>query len=485
MTTATSLPQMIAQAPVISDEQVRAAYSRDQSFVPPRMPDAVVYAEQVEQVQEVVRYANEHRTPVVPCSSGLNLHGGAVPREGGIVLDLSRMNRILSIDESNWNAVIEPGVTAAQFQDALQEKGLRAMLPFGVHPRRSVLTSFLERDPALAAASFEYGNELVMDTEIVLPTGELFRTGLWSTGQQPGSPMGPGRAMLSRLWSGAQGTLGILTKMNVKVEFLPQTGRIFMMQFDSFPELIEPLRMIQRREIGLECFVLNNFNLAALLCSQWQVPERFPAERVASDEFEALRERLPEWLLIVCCSGGPRLPEEKLDYEERALMDLCGMYGLRMYDAGDLREILRPALLRPWPILKKFQYRGTVHDISFKTMLHTIPRYQALIQETTNRHHYPLRDVGLYVLPVERGRACHVEIDLHADPHDAAGSASVQQLWRELSESVQDEGAFFDRPYGYWAELTYSRAGTYTQKLKQIKRELDPNNVLNPGHLCF
>ncbi len=66
-----------------------------------------------------------------------------------------------------------------------------------------------------------------MDTEIVLPAGELFRTGLWSSGVKPGSPMGPVRAMLNRLWTGAQGTLGIMTKMNIKVEYLPTKSASF------------------------------------------------------------------------------------------------------------------------------------------------------------------------------------------------------------------------------------------------------------------
>ena len=58
-------------------------------------------------------------------------------------------------------------------------------------------------------------------------------------------------------------------------------------------------------------------------------------------------------------------------------------------------------------------------------------------------------------------------------------------MWLEASERLINDGAFFDRPYGQWADMVYCRAGTYTQKLKQLKKEFDPNNILNPGHLCF
>ena len=470
---------------VRDDQETLSAYARDQSFVPPRMPDLVAFAGTAGHVQQIVTYANATRIPVVPFSSGLNLQGGAVPREGGIVLNLSRMNSILAVDEDNWSCVIEPGVTARALQDELERHGLRAMLPFGIHPARSALTSFLERDPALAAASFEYGNELIMDTEIVLPTGELFRTGLWSSGVKPGSPMGPVRAMLNRLWTGAQGTLGIVTKMNIKVEHLPRSRRLFLMPFDSFPEAMEPLRMLQAKEIGIECFMLNAFNAAALLCPDWEVPERFPAPAVPSAEFESLRATLPPWLLAVCVSGGPRLPEEKITYETEALAAVCASARLPLHEVGRLSDRLLAELFRPWGVLRKFCYRGSVHTLAFKTTLRRFPDFQKTVMELINTYNYPLQDIGVYVLPLERGRAYHCEADFHCNPADEREAGRVRALWREASERLIDEGAFFDRPYGAWADMVYRRAGAYTKKLKELKRELDPCNIMNPGQLCF
>jgi glycolate oxidase len=485
MSIISDLAGIVGPHSVLNDEQSLERYAADQSFVSPRRPDFVVFAESVEQVQALVSYANTTRVPVVPFSSGLNFHGAAIPKEGGIVLDLSRMNRILEVNTDNRHCVIEPGVTAAQLQDALARHDLRAMLPFGIHPNRSVLTSYLERDPAVAAASFEYGNELIMDTELVLPTGELFRTGLWSAGVKPGSPMGPVRAMLNRLWTGAQGTLGIMTKMNIKVEYLPRLRKVCMLQFDSFPEAMEPIRMIQRKEIGFECLLLNNFNLAALLCRDWSAPADFPAAMIPSDHFEQLRKKLPEWLMVVCLNGGPRLPEEKITYEHAALQDICSTAQLQLYDSAQLENALLDEMLRPWGILKKFCYRGAVHDVTFKTTLRRFPEFQRVVMELITAYRYPLQDIGISILPLERGRAFHCSADFHCNPACPQEVENVKQLWHAVSERLIDEGAFFDRPYGAWAEMVYSRAGTYTQKLKDIKRALDPNNILNPGHLCF
>jgi FAD/FMN-containing dehydrogenase len=479
------LADIIKPGNVLDDEQTLAQYAADQSFVSPRRPDVVVFAESAAEVQAIVRYANATRVPIVPFSSGLNLHGAAIPKEGGIVLNLSRMNAILEVNTDNWHCVIEPGVTAAQLQDALAKHQLRAMLPFGIHPNRSVLSSYLERDPAAAAASFEYGNELIMDTELVLPTGELFRTGLWSAGVKPGSPMGPVRAMLNRLWTGAQGTLGIMTKMNIKVEYLPEKRKVFLIQFDSFPEAMEPLRMIQRKEIGVECLLLNKFNLAALLCKDWSVPGAFPAAMVPSDHFEQLREKLPEWVMAVCLNGGPRMPEGKIAYEEEALQEICSTGHLQIHDNMQMEQAFLAEMLRPWGILKKFCYRGSVHDVVFKTTLRRFPEFQRAVMELINTYNYPLQDVGICIMPLERGRAFHCSADFHCNPTRPQEVETVKNLWYAVSERLIDEGAFFDRPYGAWAEMVYSRAGTYTQKLKDIKRALDPNNICNPGHLCF
>jgi len=142
MTMKRDLEKILGEAAVFDDEAALARYACDQSFVQARRPDLVGLARTSDHVQAVVRYANQTNTPVVPFSSGLNLHGATIPKEGGIVLDLSRMQD-MEVGPRNWHCVIEPGVTAAQLQDELAKHQLRAMLPFGIHPRRSVLTSYL------------------------------------------------------------------------------------------------------------------------------------------------------------------------------------------------------------------------------------------------------------------------------------------------------------------------------------------------------
>ena len=479
------LIEIFGKENVFDDEETLKKYSSDQSFEDPQMPDAVVFAQNVDQVQEVVKLANQKGVPVVPFSSGLNLHGAAIPKKGGIILNLSKMNRIIDIDKDNWFVVIEPGVTFSRLQDALEKKGLRAMIPFGAHPDRSALTSWVERDQPLATASFEYGNDLLMDTEIVLPDGEIFKTGLWSAGGKPGSHMGPVRSMLYRFWSAAQGTMGIITKACFKVEHLPAERKIYALQFESFKDVIEPIKAIQYKEIGLECFLLNHFNMASLFSLSWQVPDKFPTQKSSSNEFESLRSRVPLWTLFICLNGAPELGLEKIAYQEDALQKISSKMNLIPYNVTDKEDFLLKEMLRPWNILKKFCFRGSVQDLSFKAPLKRVPEFQKIIAETAEKYAYLLEDIGGYVLPVERCRAVHCEFDFHCNPDDADEKDRIKKLWLEASEKLIEAGAFFDRPYGAWAEMMYSRTGEYTTKLKELKKEFDPNNILNPGHLFF
>ena len=125
--------------------------------------------------KKIVRLANQTQIPVVPLSSGIHFYGNTIPTQGGIVLDLRRMNRILDINERNRTARIEPGVTWPQLQAELQKHNLMALNPLLPHSQKSALTSLLEREP-MVIPKFEYGDP-ILNLEMTLPSGEFFRTG--------------------------------------------------------------------------------------------------------------------------------------------------------------------------------------------------------------------------------------------------------------------------------------------------------------------
>ncbi len=490
------LARIVGSNGVFADLKMLKAYSRDQSFVPPCMPDFVVFACNVKEVQEVVKTANKHSVPVIPYSSGMNLHGATIPKQGGIILNLSKMNKILELNEQEGWVAIEAGVTYAQLQSKLEKHGLRIMIPFAVPPSRSAVSSIVEGDPTIAAASFEYGNSIHMDMEIVLPAGEILRWGKWQVlnDEKWNQPAGGGitgeKYMYETLWYGAQGTLGIVTKLVSKVEHLSKVNKVFFIPFNKIEEAIEPLKRIQRRELGLESFMLNSLNLAAAVAEDWKTPENLPCEKGSSTEFDTLRDRMPRWTFMIHLSGLPNLPDEKVAYEEEDLREVCEELNVvplsTVAEVEGLEDIILDGILHPWKFLKKARYKGTFCDVSFYTKLSAVPKLERTVYELVERRGYPAEDVGGYVLPMERARSCYCEFDLHYDLNNINEVDKVKKLWFDLHEALADSGAVLAKSYGPVADIIYRRIDpTYATKLKELKRELDPNNIMNPGKLCF
>ena len=170
------LRDIVGAKNVLDDEQTLALYSTDQTLNPQKRPFAVVKPKNTADVQKLVQWANKTLTPLVPASSGVHFTGGTLPAQGGVIVDLSGMNKILEIDPLNRKAKIEPGVTWQQLNEALKEHDQMALNPLFPHPKASALTSSVEREPMLIP-KYEYG-EPALTMEVVLPTGDLFRTGI-------------------------------------------------------------------------------------------------------------------------------------------------------------------------------------------------------------------------------------------------------------------------------------------------------------------
>ena len=493
----------LLKAKNVSDEPaILEDYSRDQSFVRPRKPNFVVWPTNVEEVQGIVNIANQYKMPIIPYSSGKDFAGATIPNQGGILVDLSRMNQISEIDTFNWMATFAPGVTFKQLNAELAKHGLRASAPLATPPSASVLSTYLERVPTTAAADFSRGNELIVDYDIVMPTGEVFTIGNPALPGSPhAAPYGP-QINFCRLWAGAQGTLGIITRMTVRIMALPTKRRIIFMPFNSIDQMMTAVGQIQRRDIGLECLALNSFNLAAMIASEDRTDAKALAagDYVGRDgarkwpnkqraEFEALRQTLPPWTLVVCLTAPKRFPDEKIAYQETALREIAAGCGTTpshtVSGVVGLEEIFKQELLLPQRGVKKYGYQGTCHSLMFHTELSRVGEYEALVHQVAVEFDYPTKDIGGYILPVERGRGIYCVFDFHCDPSDPEAVAQTQQLFAVASEALIDSGAFFDRPYGIWAEMMYRRTGGYTVYLKRLKEKLDPNNIMNPGKLCF
>ena len=460
-------------------------YSKDHSLVPPGMPECVVYPTSSKQVGEVLKWANQKSVPVVPVSSKVHFNGGAVPRQGGIVLDLSKMNKILEINKDLKKTRFEAGVTWGTLTGALAKKGMRVIMPLLPPANRSVLTDFLEREVPTNTV-YDYG-EPMQAFEVVWPTGDIFRLGSASVTGYPdsmskgGNPSGPGIDFY-RFVQGAQGTMGVVTWTNLKIMFETKMDKVFFAPIDDLGYAQEFLYRILPRRVGQEVILLNRTDLAAVMAENW--PE----------DFDRMRAALPPWTLIMVISGLVRRPEEKIAYEVNLLKEIVknefsklkvdealpGFPGL----GGKILSLLR----NPWPAdvaYWKNRWQGSSQSLFFIARPEKTPKFVEVVEAVAPRHGYPVADIGSYIQPIEHNRACQVEFTFFYNEKDAAAKARIAALYRDAAKALISEGALFTRPYGDLAPMVYERAANYVMALKRVKKIFDPQNIMNPGNLCF
>ncbi len=460
---------------VLDDEQTLAQYSTDQTLNPLKKPCAVVKPKNTADVQKLVQWANTTLTPLVPASSGVHFTGGTLPEQGGVIVDMSGMNKILEIDPLNRKAKIEPGVTWQQLNDALKEHDQMALNPLFPHPQASALTSSVEREPMLIP-KYEY-SEPALTMEVVLPTGDIFRTGTASDEHTEGAyPEGPGIDFW-RMFLGAQGTMGIVCWLNVKTEYRPKQQKAFFMGLDSLEDCADPIYKMQRRHVGNECFVLNRFMMAQLLSDD-------------PKDFGQLMAALPNYTLVTVLAGAPRRPLERIAYEEEALMEIAADFQLQPgKTVGGIAGLEATMLdkLRNLPAGDYWKARlaSSSQEIFFTTTMDKAADYEDLAMGFAASYGLNTGEVGVYMQPLERGRACHLQFSFPCEIEDEAECETMASLLAELSKQLIDEGAFFTRPYGPLADMVYRRSSSYTAMLKELKKIYDPKGIMNPGKLCF
>jgi hypothetical protein len=297
----------------------------------------------------------------------------------------------------------------------------------------------------------------------------------WSQFLYQVNPMGPYQTDFYRFISAAQGSMGIVTRASVKCEVMPQIHKLFFMQSQNLENLIDFAYRVLKIRYGYELFILNSFNLAAILGEE-------------ASQISALKDQLPNWILILGLAGLERLPEERVRYQESDIKNIAQQCDQQLVSAipeaegEQLLEIIsKPSKDPYW----KLRYKGGYHDIFFITTLNNTPKFINIICSLSQEWGYPPSNIGVYIQPVMQGVACHCEFVLPFDPNNRPEVAKVQKLVTDGSKELIKEGAFFSRPYGKWADMVYSRDAETTIVLRKVKSIFDPNNVMNPGKLCF
>jgi len=481
------LTEIVGEEGIVEQPETGDLCSLDHRLIPPLKPRFLVKPKNVDEVQKIVLWANETQTPLVPVSSGgPHLRGDTFPTAPeSVIVDLSGMKRILRINRRNRLALIEPGVTYTQLQPALQKEGLRIITPLLPRNNKSVIAALLEREPPMSPRYQWNMLEPLRSLEIVWGNGDKFYSGSgtfrgerdedWEEGKVPVQGPGPGQLDYYKFLSAAQGSMGIVTWASVKCEVFPKCRKLFFVPADRLDDLLDFTYRLLRFRFGDELFIVNNTCLATILAD-------------GPDALVSLRDVLPPWTVVVGITGGQILPRERVEAQEQDIRDIAQEFGLKMVPAipgcrsGELLDLLlKPSPEPYW----KLRYKGGVQEIFFLTTLDKTPGYVATMSSAANDHQYPVPDIGVYLQPVHQGVGCHCEFILPFDRRNQAEVTRTEALFRDASLRLFNQKAFFSRPYGIWAPMVYNADAQTTIVTRKIKGIFDPNNVMNPGKLCF
>ena len=227
---------------VLTDEDALHNHSHDYTEDLRFLPQVVVRPDTAEQVAAILRFCNRTGIPATPRGAGTGLSGGALPVLGGVVIAMDRFNRILSIDERNLQATVEPGVINQVFQDAVMEKGL--FYPPDPASRGSCFLGGNLAECAGGPKAVKYGvtKDYVLNCQVVLPSGEIIWTGANVLKNSTGYN-------LTQLLIGSEGTLGIITRIVFRLVPLPKENLLMLVPFRSAEKACEAVSAIFRTGI--------------------------------------------------------------------------------------------------------------------------------------------------------------------------------------------------------------------------------------------
>ncbi|MBN2240756.1 MAG: FAD-binding oxidoreductase [Dehalococcoidales bacterium] len=482
------LAGIVGAGNVITDPAKLEEYSGDISFVNHVRPECIVKPADAEQIQKLVNLANETQTALVPVSSGPpHFRGDTIPGTGGaVVVDLSGMKQIISVDRARRVAMVEPGVTFGELIPEAEKAGIRLNMPLLPRSSKTVVGSLLEREPVIMPKYQWDISDPLACVEVIFGCGEEFRTGQaagpgtveqqWSVGGIQKAPYGPGVASWHRIIQGSQGTIGIVTWASLRCELLPSLEEPYLIGSSELDSLLDLATWIVRKRMANECFILNSTTLAAIMAKNWP------------DDYYDIRNSLPAWILFYNVVGYNYYPEERISSHVKGITDMTqrlGIEAVKSVGAVSANELMKTVQKPSEDPYWKLRYKGACEDVLFLTINDKLDGQIYTMYNQVEKAGYPNSDLGVYIQPIVQGTGIHCEFNLFYNPDNGSEVERVKNLAVSGTKALLSRDAFFSRPYGPVTGMVMNRDAASIAVLKKLKNMFDPNYVMNPGKVCF
>lgn len=447
------IKNIVASGRVFTDEQDRYSYSFDASFGT-YLPDVVVQTKSVQEVAEIVKYANTAKIPVYPRGQSTSLSGGPLPVQGGIVLDMSVMNDVLEIDEEDLVAVVSPGVLTADIHKAAEKKGLMYPPDPSSSHVSTIGGNLAENSGGPRGLKYGVTKDYVIGLEVITPEGEIVRTGGRTVKNVTGYD-------LTKLIVGSEGTLGIITKAILRLIPKPASSKTAMAIFN---ELVDAGAAISKiLSSGILPSKMELMDQASIVAVENYEPCSLPVDAGA--------------MVLIELDGHPSAVEAEL----AKVSDLCKEVGAReiripespsaQADLWKARKLVSPAIVRIKPT-----------KISEDA---TVPRSK--IPDMCQRLEEIKKKYDLHLVVFGHAGDGNLHPNIVADKSDKEEMRRVEQAVAEIFEAAIAFGGTLSGEHGIgimkapFMEMELGKAGL--DMMKRIKQSWDPNNILNPGKI--
>lgn len=450
------LKQIVSSNNVLTDLEERYVYAQDatnkQHIV--ALPDAVVFMETVEQVQGVVRFCYENNVPIVARGAGTNLVGACITTQGGIVLNFSKMNKILEVNQENLTARVQAGVVVAKLQEEVEKSGL-----FYPPDPSNLKVSTIGGSIGLSSGgprTFKYGStkDYIIDLKVVLADGSIVNTGSNTAKNSTGYH-------LSQLFIGSEGTLGIVVEALVKLIPKPEGSKVILAYFDKISDATCAVTSIlQNKLFPATLDIMDKKTL--------QTIEQFYPAGLLTDSDAALFLEVDGYL-------------NSLDYQQERIVELCQKCGAKDFQLSKSEE----DSLRIWTARRsafgacaKLKPNVVAEDIVVPR--EKIPELVEGVQRICEKNHLLLCIMG----HVGDGNIHpNIPLDLN-DDEDVKNYAKTKD---EIHQLAIDLGGTLSGEHGIGCEkskyMTNAIDGVTLEYMKKIKNVFDEKNILNPGKI--
>ncbi len=418
------------------------------------LPDAVLFPRNAEEISAILILANKDGFFVIPRGSGSGMTGGSLAVSGGVILVMSRLNRILEIDKDNLISHAEPGVVTGRFHQAVEKEGL-------FYPPDPASSEFSTLGGNLAECAggpraVKYGvtRDYVLGLEAVLPTGEIIHTGVQTAKGVVGYD-------LTRLLIGSEGTLGIITRMTLRLLPLPEAVRAMTAVFDKMEKAAETVSEVIRR--GFIPRTIEYMDNASIRCAESHLKIGLPVEAEALllievdgkvDEADMLIKQLK----TVCMSQGAKLV--KIAENEAEVANLW-----------KARKAISPALFKYGP--DKINEDIVVPRSRIPDMVRKI---NALKEET-----------GLTMVSFGHAGDGNIHFNIMLDKKNRAELKKAEEAIEAVFDHTLELGGTISGEHGVGitkAPYMAKEIGSVEIDLmKKIKKVFDPKGILNPGKI--